>query len=83
MSVTDSEILPSAKGAVMEVHRLERELLYNGVKLPDNAPTITSEQVRETYTHLYPEIATAAIEGPETVAGKLVYKFVRAIGAKE
>ena len=43
---------------------------------------MTPEQVRETYTHLYPEIATAAIEGPETVAGKLVYKFVRAIGAK-
>jgi len=43
---------------------------------------MTPEQVRDAYTHLYPEIATAAIEGPETVAGKLVYKFVRAIGAK-
>ena len=57
----------------MEVHRLEREFIYNGVKLPDTTPTMTPEQVRETYTHLYPEIATAAIEGPETVAGKLVY----------
>jgi PRTRC genetic system protein C len=38
--------------------------------------------VRDAYTPLYPKIATAAIEGPETVAGKLVYKFVRAIGAK-
>ena len=52
----------------MEVHVLEREFLYNGVKLPDTTPTMTPEQVRETYTHLYPEIATAAIEGPETVA---------------
>ena len=67
----------------MKVHRLEREFLYNGVKLPDTAPTITPEQVRERYTQLYPEIATAAIEGPETVAGQLVYKFIRAIGAKE
>ena len=50
----------------MEVHRLEREFLYNGVKLPDARPTMTPEQVRDTYTHLYPEIATAAIEGPET-----------------
>jgi PRTRC genetic system protein C len=65
----------------MEVDRLEREFLYNGVKLPDTTPTMTPEQVRDTYTHLYPEMATAAIEGPETVAGKLVYKFVRAIGA--
>ena len=66
----------------MELHRLEREFVYNGVKLPDTTPTMTPEQVRETYAHLYPEIATAAIEEPETVAGKLVYKFVRAIGAK-
>ena len=50
----------------MEVHVLEREFLYNGVKLPDTTPTMTPEQVRDTYTHLYPEIATAAIEGPET-----------------
>lgn len=27
-------------------------------------------------------VVIAAIEGPETIAGKLVYKFVRAIGAK-
>jgi PRTRC genetic system protein C len=67
----------------MEIHRLEREFLYNGVKLPDTAPTITPEQVRERYTQLYPEIATAAIEGSETVAGQLVYEFIRAIGAKE
>ena len=62
----------------MEVHVLEREFLYNGLKLPDTAPTMPPEQVRDTYTHLYPEIATAAIEGPETAAGNLAYKFVRA-----
>ena len=66
----------------MEAHRLEREFLNNGVKLPDANPTMTAEQVRDTYTHLYPEIATAAIEGPDTNSGKLIYKFVRAIGAK-
>jgi PRTRC genetic system protein C len=43
---------------------------------------MTPEQVRDTYVHLYPEIATAAIEGPETTDGRLIYKFVRAIGAK-
>lgn len=66
----------------MEVHRLEREFVYNGVKLPETSPAMTPEQVRDTYVHLYPEIATAAIEGPETADGKLIYKFVRAIGAK-
>jgi PRTRC genetic system protein C len=43
---------------------------------------MTPEQVRDTYPHLYPEIATAAIEGTETVEGKLVYKLIRALGAK-
>jgi PRTRC genetic system protein C len=66
----------------MEIHRLERQFLYNGVKLPDANSAMTLEQVRDTYVHLYPEIATAAIEGPESGDGKLTYKFVRAIGAK-
>lgn len=65
----------------MEAHRLDENLFTTG-PLPDTTPTLTPEQVREAYTHLYPETATATIEGPETVAGKLVYKFVRAIGAK-
>ena len=66
----------------MEVRRIEREFVYNGVKFPDTSPAMTPEQVRDTYVHLYPEIATAAIEGPETNDGKLIYRFVRAIGAK-
>ena len=32
----------------MEVHRLEREFLYNGVKLPDTTPTMTPEQVQKS-----------------------------------
>ena len=71
-----------AKEKTMEVHRLEREFFYNGVKLPDTSPAMTPEQVRDAYVHLYPEIATAAIEGPDSSEGKLIYKFVRAIGAK-
>lgn len=66
----------------MEVCQLVREFHYNGITLPEVSSTMTVEEVRNAYTPLYPEIATAAIEGPETVAGKLVYRFVRAIGAK-
>lgn len=47
----------------MQVHRLDGEFLYNGVKLPDTSPAMTPEQVRDTCVHLYPELATAAIEG--------------------
>ena len=81
MSVTDSETFhPRKQQSWKYIASSENS---SGVKLPDTAPTITPEQVRERYTQLYPEIATAAIEGSETVAGQLVYEFIRAIGAKE
>ena len=40
------------------------------------------EQVRDMYVNTYPELATAAVEGPTPVNGAMEYKFVRAIGAK-
>jgi len=40
------------------------------------------EQVREVYSPAYPELTTAAIEGPEVTSEKVVYRFVRAVGAK-
>ena len=43
---------------------------------------MSAEQVRDTYAPAYPEMTTAAIEGPETVGDKIVYRFVRSIGAK-
>ncbi|HVR25567.1 MAG TPA: PRTRC system protein C [Candidatus Polarisedimenticolia bacterium] len=70
------------EGVVYGSTSLKRESVYNGVKLLYTIPTLTPEPARETYAHFYPEIATAAIEGPETVSGKPVYKFVRAMGAK-
>ena len=49
----------------MEKHRLLREFAYNGIKLPDPNPEMSLEQVREVYSPAYPELTTAAIEGPE------------------
>ena len=66
----------------MKAHVLQREFVYNGIKLPDPSPQMSPEQVRDTYAPAYPEVTTAAIEGPETVGDKIVYRFVRAIGAK-
>jgi len=66
----------------MEKHQLVREFTYNGIKLPDPNPGMSLEQVREVYTPAYPELTTAAIEGPEVTNEILVYRFVRAVGAK-
>ena len=61
---------------------LSRSFTYNGVKLPDPDPRITPEEVKTIYSHQYPELATAAVTGPEIVEDHLRYSFVRAIGTK-
>jgi PRTRC genetic system protein C len=66
----------------MESHQLSRYFEVHGVKLPDPAPQLTVEEVRGLYSHQYPEIATAAVTGPEQVGDKLVYRFSTAIGTK-
>jgi PRTRC genetic system protein C len=66
----------------MTIERLERLFVFNGVKLPDPNPDFTVEQVRDMYVNTYPELATAAVEGPTPMNGAMEYTFVRAIGAK-
>jgi len=61
---------------------LSRSFTFNGVKLPDPDPRMTPEDVKAAYSHQYPELATAAITGPEGSGEQLVYSFVRAIGTK-
>lgn len=66
----------------MEIATLTREFRYNGVALPDPGPQHTLEQVRDFYAAMYPEITSAAIEGPENIGAKTVYTFRRAVGTK-
>lgn len=64
------------------VTALERAFAYNGVSLPDPGASLTLEQVRDVYSAAFPEIVSAAIEGPEQKNGKLLYVFRKAVGAK-
>jgi PRTRC genetic system protein C len=64
---------------MVKVERLERCFCYLGSRLPDPDPTLSIEQVRDVFVNAYPELATAAIEGPSTVNGTLHYTFVRAV----
>ena len=66
----------------MKLEPVIREFSYLGVRLPDPSPTMTPDEVRNCYCHVYPEITTAAIEGPEAVGNKLIYRITRAIGSK-
>ncbi len=67
---------------MIEARVLSRGFSYNGVKLPDPDPRMTPEEVKNVYSNQYPELATAAITGPEASGDHLQYSFVRAIGTK-
>jgi PRTRC genetic system protein C len=64
------------------VKALQREFFYNGARIPDPAPNLTVEQVRELLAPSFPEIATATLAGPEDTGGALRFTFSRAIGSK-
>lgn len=66
----------------LKVDTLQREFFYNGTRIPDPAPNLTVEQVREILTPSYPELATASLAGPEDAGDTLRYTFSRAIGSK-
>lgn len=66
----------------LTVNDVERQFLYNGVKLPDPGPGMSVEQVRDIYSNQYPDIATATIEGPTEKNGVMEYEFKRKVGTK-
>ncbi|MGD0694460.1 MAG: PRTRC system protein C [Terriglobia bacterium] len=66
----------------MESHELSRYFEFHGQRLPDPNPKLSVEEVRALYAQQYPDIATAAITGPEVIGEKLRYQFTRAIGSK-
>jgi PRTRC genetic system protein C len=66
----------------MESHPLSRHFEFNGIRLPDISPSLSVDEIRTLYSQQFPEIATAAVTGPEQVGDKLVYRFSTAIGTK-
>ncbi len=67
---------------MLQASPLRRSFSFQSLKLPDPNPKLTAEEVRSFYSALYPDLATAAISGPEAVGDKLVFRFERAIGTK-
>lgn len=66
----------------MEINQLTRVFSYNGMELPDPGIKLSALEVRDIYSAAYPELNTAAVEGPETRNDRLVYTFRRAAGTK-
>ena len=63
----------------MTIENTTRSFRYAGITLPDPNGRLDVESVRSLYAATYPEITTAALTGPETVDGKLVYTFTKSI----
>ena len=66
----------------MTIKAMVRVFEYAGVRFPDPNEKMTVEQVRGVLATQYPEIAKAALTGPQTLGDKCVYRFERAIGTK-
>ena len=82
-NVNNSEILQGGSlNITMTIETMAREFRYDGLRLPDPNATLSVDEVRTAFSATYPEIATAAVTGPEAVGNKLVYHFTKAIGTK-
>ncbi len=66
----------------MQARAMRREFSFHGLKFPDPDSKMSVEDVRGVLAMQYPEIATAAITGPEAVGETMKYTFERAIGSK-
>ena len=64
------------------VAKLIREFTYNGMTFVDPGAAFSPDDVRDLYSAQYPELTTAAIDGPEYKDEVAHFKFVRAAGAK-
>ncbi|MGE0370813.1 MAG: PRTRC system protein C [Gammaproteobacteria bacterium] len=62
--------------------QLKRVFNYNGLTLPDLAPGLPVETVKDRWAGTYGEITNASVEGPKQVGDELHYTFVRAVRDK-
>jgi PRTRC genetic system protein C len=80
--VSNSINLQGGLKIIMTIETMVREFRYDEIRLPDPNPRLSVDEVRTAFSATYPEIATAALTGPEAVGNKLVYHFAKAIGTK-
>ena len=80
--VNNSDNLQGGLNITMTIETMAREFRYDGLRLPDPNAKLSVDEVRTAFSATYPEIATAAVTGPEAVGNKLVYHFTKAIGTK-
>ena len=66
----------------MTVTPTQRIFAYAGLTLTDLDRRMSPEEIKAAYSVQFPELATAAITGPEVVGDKLRWEFALSVGAK-
>lgn len=66
----------------LTIETAARVFRHNGRDLQDPDPKQTPEQVKDFYANIYPELTTAAIEGPKHKGANAIYEFRKAVGTK-
>ena len=61
----------------MTIETMDREFRYDEIRLPDPNPRQVADEIRTAFSATYPEIATAALTGPEAVGNKLCLSLRR------
>ena len=66
----------------IQAEALKRRFKYSGMELPDPGSSMTAAQVRDLYSATYPELTSAAVDGPKLTDGVATYEFLKAVHDK-
>ena len=66
----------------IKVNEIVRTFNFNGASLPDPNPAASLDTVRDLLAGTYPEIATAALDGPKGKGHQHTYTFTKSVGVK-
>lgn len=67
---------------MLETRPITRVFKFNNRRFPDPNPKLTPSQIKDIYAAQFPELASAAVEGPELKEGQQVYTLARQVGTK-
>lgn len=66
----------------MAIKQLPRKFKYNSSLLEDTDLSASPEEVMASYAEIYPDLANAAIDGPDVTDDAAVYTFSVKVGTK-
>ena len=67
---------------MLESRPVTRSFKFGHRHLPDPNPKLSPAQVKDLYAAQFPELTSAAVEGPQLKNGKQAYTFATQVGTK-